>query len=159
MCQKMNKKCPKCRADLGGLVRGPYHAGFSNVGFAYCDTCGRTLKFGSYDDTFESIVGRKHPWVLSPEELARVEERMRPCPCGGKFRFDAFPRCPICKANIARLLPDDTHFIVLPESFDAEAGDLVWLPEKGEGAQSEEGKETSRKPAPAEHKAPKPENP
>lgn len=148
----MNKKCPKCRADLGGVVRGPYHAGFSNVGFAYCDTCGRTLEFGSHDETFRSIVGAQHPWGISAEERLRVEERMRPCPCGGKFKFDAPPRCPICKASIARLVPDKIHYIVISESFDAEAGDLVWLPLEGEDAQSEAGKETARSPLPAQHK-------
>ena len=35
------------------------------------------------------------------EYLAAVEGGLGPCPCGGRFRYDAPPRCPGCRSTEA----------------------------------------------------------
>ena len=120
-------QCPACHANLRDLVKGPYHSGFSNVAALYCDTCAKTLVIGSYDPKYQALTPGKQPWCLSEDEKLRVENHIKPCSCGGRFRFGAFPRCPVCLASISALLPDSIHFLVLPDSLDAERCDKVWM--------------------------------
>jgi hypothetical protein len=82
-------KCEHCGT---GFVYELWHAGFSDIAYAYCDTCGRTATF--------------HAWGggVPPETLIRfhqpisrdAESEVERCECGGRFRGDASPRCPKC---------------------------------------------------------------
>ena len=68
------------------------------------------------------------PWALEQQEKALVEGNLVRCKCGGKFCFDAPPRCPACKSSIAALLPDRMHYYILPDSLDGTKGDSIWIP-------------------------------
>jgi hypothetical protein len=104
----------------------PYHAGFSNVGFLYCDSYAGMVKFDSYNPAYVRIVGDKHPWALSEKEKRRVEAHLKPCPRGGRYRFGALPRCPICNEPLPNLLKDPISFVEVGEVVDGDKND-VWL--------------------------------
>jgi hypothetical protein len=63
--------------------------------FLYCDRDGRmlTLSYGSDLWRVVEIGCRLNPKVAYAEALESI---FAPCPCGGKFRLDARPRCPAC---------------------------------------------------------------
>jgi hypothetical protein len=114
--------CPHCNRHIEAQQ---YHAGFSNLGFMYCDRDGALLTWDTYSVAYTAIVG-KHPWMLDAEEKRRVEGAILPCPRGGRFLFRNPPRCPQCNGEIAALLTDDIHFLVYGERFDADA-DGLWV--------------------------------
>lgn len=122
----MNLKCPHCFNLIDLKQKYPYHAGFSNQGFLYCNLCPNILEFGSYNCYYVSLIGDKHPWMLTIEEKKKVEDHLKPCPCGGHFRFDAYPRCPHCRENIQSLLPDKIHFLEIGKVIDADK-ENVWI--------------------------------
>ena len=119
--------CPNCQEEIRLRQKHFYHSGFSNLGFLYCDKGSSTLKFGSYNPNYQRIVGHKHPWTLTVEEKAKLENLLAPCKCGGRFRFSAPPLCPFCQASLASLLPDSIYFIEIGETIDADQDNSVWL--------------------------------
>jgi len=93
----------------------------------YCDQTAAILKFSSYNKKYIAILGKHiHPWALSDEEKQRVEDALKPCPSGGRFRFGALPRCPKCQAELPDVLEDDIHFIEIGTVIDGDTED-VWL--------------------------------
>lgn len=119
--------CPSCQKEITLQQKHFYHAGFSNLGYLYCDKDSSTLKFGSYNPNYQSIMRHKHPWTLTAEEKAVLEKHLAPCKCGGRFRFDAPPLCPFCKSSLASLLPDNIHFMEIGDVIDADQNENVWL--------------------------------
>jgi hypothetical protein len=115
--------CPSCRKPLP--VKGVYHAGFNDVGFFYCDKDQTVLTFSAYDETYKELIPNKKPWApyaggnLTLQEQRLVEKHLRPCPCGGRFRFHNKPRCPSCGKSIATLV-DSIHYIVLQTKVDGD---------------------------------------
>ena len=87
----------------------------------HCDTCGRTQNVGHQDlgdIHLRFVKGLPGPYAVSRgamdrriqqeypgEPLTRaeyhtaVEATFEPCPCGGRFRYDAPPRCPSCRST------------------------------------------------------------
>ena len=55
------------------------------------------LNLDHFNSHYIQIAGEKHPWKLLEKEKRLVENHLRPCPCGGNFKFDLHPRCPNCK--------------------------------------------------------------
>lgn len=126
----MQLTCP-CRGHVIVLKQPyQYHAGFNDRVVLYCDTCSSTLTFSSYNPTYVAIVGEKHPWLLTKREKKKVEDRIKPCLCGGRFRFDAPPRCPDDNCPLKEILEDEMHYIEVGSVID---GDLqnVWLASSG----------------------------
>ncbi|MCA0201294.1 MAG: hypothetical protein LCH56_10700 [Proteobacteria bacterium] len=72
------------------------HNGWSNTAYAYCDNCGCTALFhelGPVPTTARlKVQGR-----ISGE----IEQYLKPCACGGKFRAEAVPRCPHCRQALS----------------------------------------------------------
>ena len=118
--------CPSCKKEIKLQQKHFYHAGFSNQAYLYCDKDSTTLTFGSYNSNYVRIMGSKHPWMLTTQEKAEVEKNLKPCKCGGRFRFDAPPLCPFCKASLASLLPDKIHFMEIGAVIDADQDESVW---------------------------------
>lgn len=102
-----------------------YHAGFSNQGFLYCDSCPNLVVFSSYDQRYTKIVGSRHPWTLGDADLRSVEGQLKPCTCGGRFRFQAPPRCPLCNAPIREILEDSLHYVETGKRFGSDTEE-VW---------------------------------
>lgn len=123
----MNLNCPHCKKNIHVKQEYFYHAGFSNQGFLYCNLCPNLLEFDTYNSSYLLVLGEHiHPWSLSSDEKKKVEDHLKPCPCGGRFLFDAFPRCPHCNKNVQSLLPDNMHFIEFGKVIDADKED-VWI--------------------------------
>ncbi len=121
----MDILCPSCRRVIHLEQEYPYHAGFSNQGFLYCDKDSTILLFDSYNKCFEAIVGSVHPWSLNPGQKREVEAHLKPCPCGGRFSFSNEPRCPFCGGSIQSALPSKLHYVILGSVVDGDKED-VW---------------------------------
>jgi hypothetical protein len=77
-----------------------YHAGFGNTGFLYNDTGNLTLTWSSYDPAYTEIVGQRHPWTLTEKQQQTLENRLKPAPSGGLWRFKNPARCKFCGESI-----------------------------------------------------------
>jgi hypothetical protein len=64
--------------------------------------------------------------MLPEADLRVVESHVKPCPCGGYFRFGASPRCPLCNASIREILRDSMHYVETGRRFDGDK-ENVWL--------------------------------
>jgi hypothetical protein len=122
----MEIKCSACGRITTIAQEYPYHVGFSNRGFLYCDSYPAILEFDTYNQRYTAVVGDKHPWALNSEEKKRVEDALKPYAKGGYFRFGALPRCPTCNEPLPDLLKDDIHFVEIGKVIDADKED-VWL--------------------------------
>jgi hypothetical protein len=112
--------CPHCSKPVNCPQ---YHTGFSNVGVMYCDIDGHLLLWSTYSPTYTAIVD-KHPWMLNTEEKQRVEAALKDCPLGGRFSFDAVPRCFHCGGDLSGLVKDPMHFLMCEPNFDADRDNL-----------------------------------
>jgi len=121
----MDLLCPHCRGVLHLPQPYPYHAGFSNEGFLYCDTDATVLTFSSYNPHYRAIVGDVHPWMLDPTQRLSIEDHLLPCPCGGRFLFAVEPRCPLCGASLSPALPGPGYFVVIERRLDGDR-ESVW---------------------------------
>jgi hypothetical protein len=119
----MNIQCQACGITTELKQAQPYHAGFSSLGFLYCDSSSAIVEFNPYNLKYMAVVGDKHPWALSSEEKSRLEAALKPSPTGGRFRFGAMPRCPKCQAILPDLLNDDIHFVEIGLVIDADKED------------------------------------
>ena len=123
---EMEIVCPECKEVSRLPQERPYHAGFSNQGFLYCDACPALLKFSSYNKIYTSLVHDRHPWMLSDAEMKNVESHLRACQCGGHFRFAALPRCSFCMAELPSVLPGIFHYIEMGVVLDADEDSSIW---------------------------------
>ena len=122
MATRNEALCPSCNRAFS---YEQVHTGFNNTGYAYCHLDGKLLVWDSYDPTYTSLVGRKHPWTLTHQERRIVEQALRPCPCGGRFGMDILPKCPHCLSELPDLLPDRMHFAVFDSYLDP-TRDAMW---------------------------------
>jgi hypothetical protein len=79
-------RCPACQADLWRVDHSPFY----DEAFFYCDTCPRHAEVSYYDPHYSDA---------APDEAARihrVEAHLKPCVCGGRFRYNAARRCLTC---------------------------------------------------------------
>lgn len=121
----MDIKCPECRRTFEVSQKYPYHAGFGNQGFLYCERCPNLVVFNSFDRRYTAIVGQVHPWGLDFVKKSMVEGQLKACACGGNFRLSAKPRCPLCNAEIPGILPDGIHYIEIGRRFDGDK-ESIW---------------------------------
>lgn len=122
----MKITCASCKAVIEIKQNQLYHAGFSNLGFLYCDTCSNIFEFSAFNKHYVNIVGDKHPWTLNLKEKRRIESNLRPCTCGGRFRFDLKPRCPYCRERLDSIIIDEFHFVEIGDVVDGDKDD-VWI--------------------------------
>lgn len=122
----MELTCPHCGRVIKLKQKHFYHAGFNDRGFLYCDTNAGIFEFSSFNSNYERLAGNKHPWTLDEVEKGQLETHISPCPCGGRFRFDAYPRCPYCRGDLTTLLPDKIHFIEIGDVVDGDKDEAAW---------------------------------
>ena len=87
----------------------------------HCDQCGRATNVGHRDlgdIHLRYVKGLGMPYAVAraamdariqaeyqgeplsqDEYYAAAEATLDPCPCGGRFRYDAPPRCPTCRST------------------------------------------------------------
>jgi hypothetical protein len=97
------------------------HGGGFFFDMLYCDRCGRAQSVGHQelgDIHLRFVKGLKTPYAVARAEMDRriqrdypgeplsrddyhvaAESTLDPCPCGGRFRYDASPRCPNCRSS------------------------------------------------------------
>jgi hypothetical protein len=87
--------CEHCGRSFGYML---IHNGFNESVYAYCEACGRTA----------ILDGRRLPTGAHiPLHQAIPADRgdlLQPCICGGRFRGDAGPRCPVCRKALSAQL-------------------------------------------------------
>jgi hypothetical protein len=115
--------CDSCRKLYMVEV---YHAGFSQIGFLYCDKDSTVVTWGPITDiTYYMLVGKKLPWSLDRKEQAVVEDALKPCPCGGRFRFDNNLRCPSCGEPLSGgMSKQNIYMHILDRHIDGEKVDI-----------------------------------
>jgi hypothetical protein len=72
------------------------HCGFNDTSYAYCDDCGCVALI---EPTAEKTPGIPRHRSIEPDGEALLAD----CPCGGRFRSGATPRCPACRASLDAL--------------------------------------------------------
>lgn len=76
------------------------HNGFGDSAYAYCDSCEYAAILSGWHESIPAGAGLK----VHQRILPSVEAFLKPCPCGGKFKADAGPRCPHCHQVLSPLL-------------------------------------------------------
>ncbi len=120
-------KCSSCGRLTESKQDHPYHAGFSDVCFLYCDRDSAVVTFSVYDPTYESLSDGKVAWDgrLNEVERRRIEENLLSCPCGGRFSFENSLRCPFCGAVLADSILKTNYFYIIGDDVDGERQN-VW---------------------------------
>ncbi len=112
--------CASCGQDNDFDQPHPFHAGFSNQGFLYNDGGGLTLIWSSFDPAYEAIVGKVHPWALTPDQQERLEATLSDAPSGGRWRFANPARCRRCASSISGSITETIYYLRFPGSVDAD---------------------------------------
>jgi hypothetical protein len=81
--------CEHCAARFAYDV---FHAGFSELAYAYCERCGQTALFDGWSPKVPPTARTSRHQAISPG----LEPLVAPCACGGRFLANASPRCPSC---------------------------------------------------------------
>lgn len=120
--------CPGCAQVLASEHRRPHHAGFANEGFLYCDRDDTVVTFSTFDETYTRIVGDRHPWGLDRAQRDRVEARVLPCPCGGRFKFQNALRCTKCGHKLSGGIGETIYWYGLARVVEVGPGASIWRP-------------------------------
>lgn len=86
--------CDHCGGEFPYFLA---HNGFNQSSYAYCDECGLVAFFDRFSDDIPSDVVIDNHHSLPPN----AEDLVAQCECGGRFRSDSAPRCPICKSKLS----------------------------------------------------------
>jgi len=82
--------CPHCHAEIKFYA----YSGMGDIcPHFYCDSCSNV-----YHNHRHNELLRKRG--ESEELLAEVQAQLPECPCGGRFRAGASPKCPSCGAEM-----------------------------------------------------------
>jgi hypothetical protein len=75
-----------------------WNSGFANNSYAYCSDCGLLAIFNCSSPV---MAGLPKSTVENEEIDQSWEAFLLPCPCGGRFRKGASPRCPTCNEPLS----------------------------------------------------------
>jgi hypothetical protein len=117
----MNVICKACGSSNEFEQPYAYHAGFANQGFLYNEAGTSTLVWSSFDPTYEKLIGQSHPWALTADQRAVLEEALSPAPSGGKWSFTNPPRCRSCGAPIGEPITSVISYLVYSGSMVLDA--------------------------------------
>lgn len=92
--------CPSCRQSLFRIDTSP----FDDTYHFYCDRCPVRMEVSFYDPKLDQLK-RALPYSQESEErypvlVKMMEKHLKPCACGGMFRYDAPRRCFFCYAPV-----------------------------------------------------------
>lgn len=88
--------CPHCTKQLYRL----YHSPLLDHDHIYCDSCSKSVEVSFYDSVVKEINQGASKFNNDGLWVEKIEERLKPCKCGGHFRFNASRRCHHCQAEI-----------------------------------------------------------
>lgn len=90
--------CPRCCISLYRVDHSPMY----DEHFLYCDSCANRVEVSYYDPVYSELYQgcSNQEAGLYATLMAAIEERLRPCGCGGRFKHDAPRRCHNCLAAV-----------------------------------------------------------
>ncbi len=93
--------CPACGQSLFRIDQSP----FDNSSHLYCDRCPIRVEVLPYEPEYEQIEQSLRPYQADQRQYyaalkREIEAHLKPCACGGTFRFDAPRRCFSCYAPV-----------------------------------------------------------
>ena len=88
-----------------------YHAGFGDQGFLYNESGTCTLIWSAFDPTFQTLVGRANPWVLSRAKQQILEDALQPAPDGSRWLFSNPARCLTCGRPISGPMSQTIYYL------------------------------------------------
>lgn len=98
--------CPHCGADHLRVDHAPDYADM----LLYCTNCSRRAEVAFGDPVYAQIVAQTDSGGDGSGGRAAVvhtvEQRLRPCVCGGRFRADAPRRCCACDSIVLAGAPN-----------------------------------------------------
>lgn len=104
-----------------------FHAGFGDQGLHVGGTAPTVLTSSSFDRAYRRLVPDEHPWMLSAEGRAEVEEAIRPDLPGAPYAFNNPPLWPRCGTPLAELFDRSrAYLVVVGDRIDAERGADIW---------------------------------
>jgi hypothetical protein len=81
------------------------HNGFNDSEFLYCSSCHRVAILNIYSQRSKLLLelGKQGLWRWRESQPAKdkIEAALSSCPEGGRFTFEASPRCPLCSAVLS----------------------------------------------------------
>jgi len=136
--------CKKCKTEYDIDQPYPYHAGFSHLGFLYCNKCANVVEWSEYDKTYQKVAAGKEktiykghfprvritykdtpvPWALPEQNQKAVENALKPCPCGGHFKFKNKLLCPKCRYPLSESILKTIYFYKLGNVIDGKKSNI-----------------------------------
>jgi hypothetical protein len=118
-------ECPNCHRALYRVDHSPFY----DDDFLYCGRCPIHVEVSFYDPRYGEMARRPGPKPDPVQFMRAIEAELKPCACGGNFRYEAPRRCLYCHAPV---ITDDPHGVDLlfwsdlhlpgaPDPSDAEA--------------------------------------
>ncbi len=77
------------------------HNGFNDSAYAYCEQCGMLTILDGWK--IPAGINLTIHQIITPE----IEPLLAACPCGGRFKAGASPRCPHCVSAISAIMATD----------------------------------------------------
>ena len=94
MGENYKARCKKCKRTFQVNIGGGF---FFHL--LHCDKCGRERSI-SLTDVDASIKKEHNDIPIHDDKYDKlIEEYVGTCKCGGKFSFEAPPRCPRCRSD------------------------------------------------------------
>ena len=85
--------CPQCKEKLYRVDHSP----FFDSDFFYCDSCTKRVEISFYDNVRKQILSKFGDNIKNQyQNIQEVENDLRPCDCGGNFKYHAPRRCIYC---------------------------------------------------------------
>jgi len=115
-------RCPSCSTLLKVQV---IHGGFSDLTAFTCPKDSTVTTVASWDKTIDEILEGFPPTPITDDQWRKLEARLKPCPCGARFRHDVLPKCPSCGRDL-RVSLGPSEFIVVGRMIDG-ARESPWV--------------------------------
>ena len=115
-------RCPSCGESFSVKQVWRWGVGNDYVFFLYCDSDSSLILFD--EEELPRELNGLSPFNLDDDGKRLIEDNLRPCPCGGRFRFDAPLQCPKCKGVISKGYPKAVYYFVIRECLRAEKGNI-----------------------------------
>jgi hypothetical protein len=116
-------RCPSCGESFSVKQWWRWGVGNDDVFFLYCDSDSSLVLFDA--ETLPRELKGLSPFSLDDDSKRSIEENLKPCPCGGRFRFDTPLLCPKCESAISKGYPRAVYYFVISECLRAEK-DNIW---------------------------------
>lgn len=107
--------CPACQEPLFRVDHSP----MADDWLLYCEQCANRVEVSFYDPVatalFDALITQQHR--PASDLMQAIEQRLKPCHCGGRYRHDAPRRCHRC---LAEVLTDAAGVDLWPGYYDVD---------------------------------------